>query len=297
MLLNELSLFVRALEAGSFTRAAQALGVPKSTVSRAVARLEDHLQARLLERTARKVVPTEAGRLLFAQCAPHVAALLDAGRVLAALEEQPRGTLRVTAPVDAGVDYLGELVARFVQRHPEVRVEVELTNRTVDLVAEGFDIAIRGGPLKGSSLVARRLLGTAITLFASPAYLARRGTPRTPGELATHETVLFRAREGRATWSLTGPRERVEEVEVTGRVCGQDFPFIRTVLLAGAGVGGLPAFQVQRQVAAGQLVPVLPGWSLGTASISIVHASARHVPRKVTAFRDFVIENFRTQGM
>lgn len=294
MLLDEIAVFVRVLETGSFTQAAQALGVPKSTVSRAVARLENHLKARLVERTARQVVPTEAGRALFAQSAPHVAALREVGRVLAALEEQPRGVLRVTAPVDIGVTMLGEQVARFIQRYPEVRVELELTERLVDLVAEGFDMAIRAGRLKDSSLVAQRLLGTELLVYASPAYLARRGTPRTPQELASHECVLFRAKGGKATWSLGGPKESVE-VEVTGRVSGNDFRFVREVVAAGAGLGAMPAFMVQRDAPAGQLVQVLPGWSLGAAGLSVVYPSARHVPRKVTAFRDFLLESFRAQ--
>jgi DNA-binding transcriptional LysR family regulator len=296
MLLDEIAVFVRVLETGSFTQAALALGVPKSTVSRAVARLENHLKARLVERTARQVVATEAGRALFAQSAPHVAALREAGRVLAALEEQPQGVLRVTAPVDIGVTILGEQVARFIQRYPEVRVELELTERLVDLASEGFDMAIRAGRLKDSSLVAQRLLGTELLLYSSPAYLARRGTPRTPQELASHECVLFRAKGGKAKWNLTGPKEGMEaEVEVTGRVTGNDFRFVREVVVAGGGLGAMPAFMVQRDTPAGQLVQVLPGWNLGTAGLSVVYPSARHVPRKVIAFRDFLLESFRPQ--
>lgn len=295
--LDDLDVFVRVIEAESMSAAARSLGVPKSTVSRAVSRLEDALRVRLLQRTSRALAATDAGRALFAEAQPHVLALRNATDVVSALVETPRGVLRVTAPNDLATMFLADVFTRFVQRYPDVSLEVVLTPRTVDLVAEGFDVAIRAGTLRDSSLVARKVADAESAVYAAPSYLARRGTPKSPEELAAHDCVLFRPQRGRARWTLetagrAGEREKVV-VDVTGRIGGDDFGFVRAAVLAGAGIGLMPVFLGQDEVKQGRLVRLFPQVATRVGAMYLVHASGRHVPRKIVVFRDFLVEAFR----
>ncbi len=295
--LDDLDVFVRVFEAESMSAAARVLGVPKSTVSRAVGRLEDAMKVRLLQRTSRALSPTDVGRALFDEARPHVHALRGAGDVVSALVDTPRGLLRVTAPNDLAYVFLAEAFTRFLDRYPEVSLEVSLTQRTVDLVAEGFDVALRAGVLRDSTLVARKLGESEGALFASPSYLARRGTPTSIEALDAHEHVLFRPLRGRSRYTLDavapGSRKTRTSVEVRGRLGADDFSFVRSALLAGAGIGLLPMLIASEALCAGQLVRVLPEWIWRGGSLSVMHASGRHVPRKIVVFRDFLVEAFR----
>jgi DNA-binding transcriptional LysR family regulator len=289
--LDEIAVFVHVVQAGSFTAAARQRGVPKSTLSRALTRLEEAIGARLLRRSSRRVALTDAGRLFFARAAPHVAGLLDAAEAALDRDDEPRGTLRLTAPLDTGDAFLGELLVRFTTRYPRLRVEVDLSTRQHNLLEAGFDVAIRGASrIEDGSLVARRIMGTQLHFFASPAYVARRGAPTAPEDLEGHDCVLFHPVDGRNDWLLQGPfGER--RVTVSGRLGGSDFAFIRAALRAGGGIGPLPAFLAGRDLADGSLVRVLSGWGQAAGTMYIVYPAAQHVPRKVTAFRDFVLES------
>jgi DNA-binding transcriptional LysR family regulator len=257
-----------------------------------VARLEAEIGAQLLHRSTRHVSLSTAGATLYQRSAPLLASLRRAVDTLPEREVEPSGLLRLTAPNDVGARLLAELVARFTARHPAVQVDVHLTNRNVELVAEGFDLALRASsrPLKDSSLVARRLTGFDVRLLASPAYLARRGTPRTPKELAGHDWVVFRP--GRNPLRLEGPGA-VVELELRGHIVCDDLAFAREAVRAGAGIGVLPMLFVEAEVAAGELVRVLPRHSLSAGSLYIVHPAARHLPLKITAFRDFLLESLK----
>lgn len=296
MMLDEIAVFVQVVEAGSFTAAARKRAVPKSTLSRGVARLEDALRTPLLQRTARKVALTDAGRVFYDRVAPHVAGLRDAAVVAGEREEQPRGTLRVTAPVDIGEALLADVFVRFAAKHPQVKLDVDLSARTVNLVEEGFDVAIRASQrLKDSTLVARKLCETEMHLYASPAYLTRKAAPTKPEDLARHECVLFRPIDGQSEWPLVN--QGVERtVTASGRLGGNEFSFVRSMLRAGAGIGPLPGFFGVEDIHGGRLVRVLPEWSWGSGSVYIVYPGARHIPKKVTAFREFLIESFRPAG-
>jgi DNA-binding transcriptional LysR family regulator len=294
--LDLLVVFVDVVEAGSLTAAAARRGVPKSTVSRSLTRLEDSLGARLLERGARRVALTAEGRSLYAQASPHLAGLREITGTIGDRPGELKGALRVTAPADFVESSLGELVLRFSARHPALRVEVDLSARLVDLVGEGFDLALRAQRrITDPAMVARELTSGNIQLFASPGYLARRPAPRSPSELGGHALVLFRPKEGRATWTLAGPGGETTRVEVEGRLGGNEFAFIRAALRAGAGVGQLPHFVGAVDVAEGRLVRVLPEWEMPVSPIWIVYPAAKHVPRRVKAFRDFLLEWFRPE--
>jgi DNA-binding transcriptional LysR family regulator len=290
--LDEIAVFVHVVQAGSFTAAARQRHVPKSTLSRAVSRLEETVRARLLQRSSRKIALTEAGRAFYDRAAPHIAGLRDAADALDA-DDEPQGTLRVTAAPDAGDGFLGELLVRFVARYPLVHVEVDLSTRAHNLIEEGFDVAIRAATqIDDASLIARRMLSSDMQLFASPSYLARRGTPASPEDLAEHECVLFRPVDGRSAWIFNGPAGEERTVEVSGRIGGSDFAFLHAVLRAGAGIGIMPSFLATSALADGTLQRVLPGWSRTSATLYVVYPASRHVPRKVIAFRDFVLESF-----
>jgi DNA-binding transcriptional LysR family regulator len=288
--LNELALFLRVADTGSFTRAARDLGVPTSTVSRAVARLEEKLDVRLLHRTTRRVALTAEGTTLVDSTALPLATIRDAAAELSDRRNEPHGVLRITAPSDLAEPIVADAVARYVARYPDVRVEVELTSRVVDLVREGFDIALRAGKLEDSSLTARKVGDLDLELFASPAYIARRGQPKSPAELPAHDLVLFRPRDGKTVWTLDGP-DGETHVEARGRIAGGDFNFILAAIRSGGGIGLLPAVVAVYHSHGGGIVRVLPKYaSRAGGALHLVYPSTRHIPAKVTAFRDLVFE-------
>jgi DNA-binding transcriptional LysR family regulator len=288
MLLDEIEAFVHVVDSGSFTAAARKLGVPKSTLSRAISRLEDATRVRLLSRSTRTLGLTEPGERFYAQAGPHVGGLKDAINLLGDAEEEPQGLLRVTMPVDVGEGLLGEVVARFLCRYPKVQVEVDVSARIVNLVEEGFDVAIRASTkLKDSSLIAKKLVNTSLQLFASPTYLARRGTPKTFADLAGHDAVLTNQQGFQSLFGRPGAR-----FPAKARLFAADFSFVRQALRAGAGIGPLPVFFPRGDVASGSLVRVLPEWSKPAGTMYVVYPGQKHVPKKVIAFRDFVSEAF-----
>jgi DNA-binding transcriptional LysR family regulator len=289
---NHVALFVRVVKTGSFTAAAAQAGVPKSSVSRSITRLEQEIGVRLLQRTTRKLALTEVGQAYFEAVSSSVDAIDEADAAARERGVEPRGTVRVTAPPEYPA--LAAAVAQFCRKYPGIRVEVSLTSRLADLVTEGFDLAVRAGRLPDSSLVARRIGSTEVALMASPAYLRRRGRPRTPGELAAHDFVLYRATGGRATVQLRGP-DGEAAVEVTSSLVADDLAFCRMAVESGAGLALLPVHSLAELVAAGKLEQVLPEWSYGESSLFVVLPTARHVPLRVALLRDFLVEHLSKQ--
>lgn len=284
--LNHVRVFVTVRATGSFAAAAEKLGVPRSTVSRAVASLETALGARLFHRTTRKVSMSTAGLAFYDSVGPSMGMLEASLAELPQQAEVPIGTLRVTTTADLGVAVLGEATARYLSRYPGTRVEAILSTGVVDLVEEGFDLALRvsSQQLQGDSLVAQRVGSYSLCLYASPIYLARRREPRTLGELSEHEFVgLSPARFG-----IKG---------VTSRVESNDFFYYRALLEAGAGIGLLPSFLASSAIASGALARVLPRWTAAPGSVHIVQPSRKHQPRKVTAFREVLLELLRQRSL
>jgi DNA-binding transcriptional LysR family regulator len=292
--LNLVRTFSRVVEAQSFTVAARSLGLPKSSVSRAVSRLEEELGARLLERTTRQLKLTITGRAYYDGAVRALAALTDAEQFVAESQGEPRGTIRLTVPVAVDRCFLSDVVTRFVRQYPAIRVDVSFTNRLVDLVGEGFDIGLRGarGRMQGSSLIARKVARLSLWLFAAPAYLNGRRAPRRPADLKNHDFILFDPHGASTrTWELMGPNG-AEPLEITGKLSSDDFLFIRELVLRGAGI----TLMVPRMddLQSGALVRVLPEYEVPDLSISVVMPSNRHLPRRVTLFRDALIEAFKT---
>ncbi len=286
--LNHLAVFVAVAETASFSEAARRLGMQKSSVSRAIGALESSLGVRLVHRTTRKVSLSTAGLALQERVTSPLAAVRQALGAAAELDEQPSGDLRVTAPVDLGIAVLPELVARFAARHPAIRIDLRLSNRFVDLIAEGFDAALRisRSKLKDSSLSARKVGQITGALFASPTYLARRGTPRSPADLAGHDWVVFR---DEVAFEMRGP-DGAEKVSIQGRIRCDEMFFVHQAVRAGVGVAWLPTFLAKGDLSQGLLVRVLARWCQPTGDLYLVLPEARQVPRKAAAFRDFVAE-------
>ncbi|WP_163868380.1 LysR family transcriptional regulator [Myxococcus eversor] len=293
--LNQLALFVAVAEGASFSTAAKKLGMPKSSVSRGISSLESSLGVQLLHRTTRRVALSTAGQALYERVSPMLASLSKSVGELPELEEEPSGELRLTAVVDWGTTVLAEIITRFVARYPAVKVDLHLDNRVVDLVAEGFDAALRlsSNTLKDSSLRARRLGLFSLRLYGSPSYLARRGTPRHPRDLASHSWVSFRSAK---PFSLVGPGETLR-VPQNGSILCDDMFFMRETLRLGAGIGFLPTMLAEPDITEGRLVPVLPKWSMPGGSVWFVSTAERHMPRKVAAFRDFLVESLKQRPL
>lgn len=285
---DDLAIFVRVADELSFSTAARTLGVPPSTVSRAITRLEDRVGVRLFQRTTRAVALTRDGEQLRARVRGPIAELQAA--VVDAREgsDVPRGALRITAPTDLA-HVVGSIVATFVTRYPEVTVEARLTAQPVDLVAEGVDLAIRSTTEPNPSHVARKILETGFYLYAAPSYLAAHPAPQTIEQLAEHTLVLFRHRD-QLTLS-----DGTREVRLTTRasVVGDDFTFVHAATRAGAGIGVVPPFVGCPETKVGALVAVLPEWSMPGGPLYIEYPAGRNVPAKVAAFRDHTIQAFR----
>lgn len=289
---NRVALFVRVIKAGSFTGAAVAVGLPKSSVSRSVSRLEQELGVRLLQRTTRKLALTEAGQAYYDAVSPSFATIEEADTAARAHGAEPRGTIRVSSAPDFGA--LSSALAQFCRQYPKIRVELSVTSRYVDLVTEGFDLAIRAGRLPDSSLVARRIAATETGLMAAPSYLRKRGRPKSIAELAGHDFVLYRATGGRAALTLTGP-DGEQSFEVTASLVADDITFCRMAVESGAGLAMLPIHIAAESLAAGKLEQVLPRFTYGGASLFVVLPTARQVPARVALLRDFLVEHLGKQ--
>lgn len=287
--LSDIAIFVRVVEAGSFTAAADALRMSQPAVSRRVSALERRLGVRLLQRTTRRLSLTEAGRTLFGRAQRSLADLDEATREVAHHQARPRGTLRVTAPVAFTVLHVAPLVGDFVRRYPEVRPELILDDRHVDLVEEEFDLAIRITELQDSSLVAVRLASSRHVVCAAPSYLARRGVPQSPDELVHHDCLVytFSRTPGRWTFRRPGGREPLV-VPVQGPVQSNNALVNKAAAVAGLGLVYLPTFYVGDELRSGALQPVLGRFVPATHGVYAVYPQRRGLPPKVRVFVDFL---------
>jgi len=290
--LDELSTFLTVAAAGSLSEAARRLGLPKSTVSRRLSRTEEKLGVQLIHRTTRRFSLTEDGIAYRERISQAFATLDEANAALREQQETPRGHLRITAPVDLALAELGPLVAEFTARYPQTTVEMVLTERVLDLIGEGIDLAVRAAPiLPDSTLVARRIGVVESHLAASPSYLDAHGRPRFVDDLRHHRFVLRSAFQGAATLALEGP-DGDERVEVIAAVSASDFSFVHRATCAGGGIGVLPSFLAAPEIEAGRLERVLPDYRLGLGNLFVVHPGGRLLPAKVRAFREFLIAHF-----
>lgn len=280
--LNAIAVFVKVVQAGSFSRAARLLGMPNTTVSAKVARLEKHLGVTLIQRTTRKLNVTPQGRAYFDHCVNGLEELAAGESLLTSASGEPTGLLRITAPVDVGHHVLPPIVHDYLRAHPKVRIELVVTNRMVDLVAEGVDLAIRAGELKDSTLAARPFIRYQGGLWASRTYVASRGEPKTPDELARHDGLFF-SRLPREALRLASGRKKAD-VPLSWRIAADDLETLRAFVLQGDGIGAMPDYLARDH--AGEIVRVLPDWSWTRAALSFVYPGRRFVPPTVRSFID-----------
>jgi DNA-binding transcriptional LysR family regulator len=283
--LNEMLVFTRVVEAQSFVGAARALGMPKSTVSRKVSDLEQRLGARLVQRTTRRLSLTEEGRAYFQHAQRVVAEAEEAERAVTRLQGTPRGLLRVTTPLN--FDYFAPAVTSFLARYPEVELELVGTDRRVDLVQEGFDVAVRAGALADSTLVGFGLGVLRSYVVASPQFLVKHGTPKRPEDLARAECLVFGAGADPSNWKLFREGE-TRVVGVRGRLVVNDFEYLERGARDGLGIAMLPVHRCAADLRENRLRRVLPEWCSPEIPLHVVYPSVRHLSPKMKAFLDHV---------
>jgi DNA-binding transcriptional LysR family regulator len=283
--------FVAVADAASFVRAAERLGLAKSIVSKQVAALEERLGVRLLNRTTRSLSLTEAGAA-YSERVREILAEIDALEAsVGDLVLRPRGLLRINAPVSFGMTHLGAALADYTRAFPDVRIDLQLNDRLVDLVEEGFDVAIRIAPHLDSSLVARRLATTRGVLCASPDYLARHGTPRKPEDLREHECLGYTYSSSGDEWRFEGPDGPVA-IRLDFRIRANNGDALMAAALAGAGLLLEPRFIVEPHLASGRLVPLLTRLRFTEYGIHAIYPHRKHLSAKVRSFVDFLVRRF-----
>ncbi|MEZ5670361.1 MAG: LysR family transcriptional regulator [Alphaproteobacteria bacterium] len=285
--LAAMAVFAKVVEANGFSAAARDLGLSKSAVSKHVSRLEDRLGARLLNRTTRRLALTEIGEAFYERCTRLVAEAEEAELAVTRMSAEPSGMLRVNMPFSFGSLHVVPSLCGFMGAYPRVNVQVTLDDRYADLVADGYDLAIRIGELDDSSLIARRLAITRPKLVASPAYWARHGVPRVPADLSAHECLVY-------TYLRRGPLWRFgdQAVRIAGRLQANNGDVLRQAALAGHGVALLPSFIVWRDLHEGRLVPALEAYCEDPLGIYAIYPHSRHLSAKVRAFIDFLAARF-----
>jgi len=292
---GDIEIFVRVVEAGGFSAAGRDLGMTPSAISKLVARLEDRLGARLFRRTTRKQSLTQEGETFYRHCARIVADLEEAERAVTELGQVARGTLRVNAAVNFGHHQIEPILAEFLARYPEMRVDLTLSDSYVNLVEEEIDVAIRAGHLSDSSLMARRLCEFGRVIVATPDYLARHGTPRLPEELASHNCVLFgRQQPHLNNWPFTRPDGTRQTITINGNVTANNGETVVQLALHGIGIARLAEFAVGPAIRRGMLVSLLADrHHAERMPISAVYLPTKQAQPKVRAFVDFLISKFQ----
>jgi len=290
--LSAIQVFAQVVESGSFAKAAERLGLSTSATSRHVAELEAHLQTRLLNRTTRRVSLTESGRAFHERAVQLLADLEEAEQEAARAAVVPRGTIRLTTSVNFGVRHLAPAIADFLAQHAEVRFDVSLSDRVVDLVEEGFDLGVRIGTAGSENLVARKLGETRLVPCAAPAYLAAHGAPGVPEDLARHNCFTYEYVTPRDLWRFRDPSGRERAVRISGTLHSNNGDLLAEAAARGAGIVFEPAFIVGPDVRAGRLVPLLQEFLPPPVPIYAVYPSRKHLSAKVRRFVEFLIARF-----
>ncbi|EWY36351.1 LysR family transcriptional regulator [Skermanella stibiiresistens SB22] len=291
--ITTIAAFVRTVELGSQAAASEDLGLSRAMIGRHIQQLEDRLGVRLLNRTTRKQSLTEAGLSFFEKCASILEQLSEAERVASELQAEPRGTLRVNGPMSFGNTQLASALAAYCEKHPRVRIELVLNDRQVDLVEEGYDVAVRIARLTDSSLIARRIAPVRLALCAAPAYLRRHGIPKVPADLARHNCLLYSYAAPPLDWTLIDRAGVETTVRVGGTLSANNGDALVAAAVGGLGIVRQPTFIIGDALRDGRLVEILTEYSLAPTSAYAVYPHARNLSPKVRSFVDFLVEHFR----
>ncbi|VAW10182.1 Transcriptional regulator, LysR family [hydrothermal vent metagenome] len=289
--LEDMTAFVRIVEAGTLSRAAKQLGVAKSAVSRQLTLLEERLGVQLLQRTTRRSSLTEAGRSYYQRA---LQILADVGELNAATSKtmaQLTGALKIAVPQTFGLQHLSPLMVNFAKAHPGLVLHLDFSDRQVNLVEEGFDVAIRIAELGDSSLIARRLAPIKIILCASPAYLEHHGTPKNPPDLRRHQTLQY-SFGGRSSWKFVGPDGRAVSAGTGLKLSASNGAFLRDAAVSGQGIARLPTFIVWREIENGTLVRVMADYTIAPLNLYAIYPQTRHLSTRVRALIDFLVKRF-----
>ncbi len=294
--LTEMEAFVQVVDHGGFTEAARKMNLSKSAVSKHVSALESRLAVRLLNRTTRRVSPTEVGLAYYDRARTVLVDAAEADSMVTAMQATPKGSLRISVPVSFGVNQISALVAKFLLAYPEVDIQMVLDDRFVELIAEGYDMAIRVGALEDSSLKARKLAETTRSLVASPDYLARMGTPLTIDDLHEHRLLHYTHLATGNFWRLRGPSGEERQVRVGGRLTANNGDSLMRAAEAGLGIALLPSFVLGDALPSGRLIEVLAERCCDTIGIYAIYPEGRFTQPKLRAFIDFLADRLKGMG-
>lgn len=292
--LNGFAVFTKVVEAGGFSAAARELDMSKSAVSKQIAKLEDHLGVRLLNRTTRKLSPTEVGTTLYERARRIVQDVEETEQAVGALHTEPRGTLRLNVPMSFGISHVAPALPDFLARYPDINIDMVMNDRVVDLLDEGFDVAIRIARMPDSSLIARKLSPLRLALCASPGYWKEHGIPTCPSQMKDHNCLIYSYLLKKDEWSFSGP-DGAMSVKVSGNISANNGDALRGAALNGAGVFLSPTFIVGDDLRSGALQPVLDQFMTTDLAIYAVYPHNRYLSAKVRAFVDFFAERFGTE--
>lgn len=284
--------FIRVVEAGSISGAADRMGIAKSAVSRRLKELEEHLGVELFHRTTRRMNLTESGRTFYHQTVRIIDDLREAELATAQAHGQLRGSLKVALPMSFGLMHLGPAINDFLKQHPDVEFDLDFNDRTVDLMQEGFDLAIRIARLPDSSLIARRLATMRAVVCASPDYLERHGRPETPEALGEHRCLVYSLIRNYETWLFVDPEGRQRTARIHAYIKASNGEFLRDAAVRGLGVVLVPTFIAYQAIERGELVPVLDDYQQPQLEVYALYPQTRHLSQRVRAFVDFLVKRF-----
>ena len=291
--LNAMKLYCRIFDAGQLSIAADQLNLSKGAVSKQLAKLEAHLGGRLLNRTTRRLTPTEAGIAFYERAKQILESVEEAECVVTGLTTEPSGTLKINAPMSFGLLHMGELLAKYQQRYPKVTIDITLHDRQIDLIEEGYDLALRIATLKDSSLIARKLAPCHLVKCASPAYLEKYGEPQKPRDLKNHQCLLYAYSDSVKSWTFEDKQGKKQLVSVDGPLIANNGNLICDAIVNGMGIARLPTFIIGDAIRNGDAKIILDDWRAKPEDISLLYPSSRHLSAKVRTFVDFAVEHFR----
>lgn len=284
--LNEMAIFAIVVSSGSFTRAAEKLKLPKSTVSRKVSQLEKRVGVRLINRTTRNLKPTETGKLYFSQCQKMLEQAEEADRVVNNMQSEPSGLLRISTPLSFGTPFFIGVIKQFLEKYPKVNVEIISDNKQIDMLEHEVDIAFRVGPLSDSSLIARNIGTARLSLCASPDYIKKHGLPKSINDLDSHTCITHPI----SPWVFQSSNGKVD-FQPQSRMIANDMEMIRKMVREGFGIGAVPQILISEDLRNNSLVKILPDMPFQERTFYLVYPSRREPPSKVVAFTDFIFSN------
>lgn len=289
---ENMNAFVRVVEAGSISAAADRMNTAKSVVSRRLKELEGHLGVELFHRTTRQMNLTDSGRTFYQQCVRILDDILEAEHATSQFHGALKGNLKVAVPLSFGLMHLGPAINEFLQMHPDIEFDLDFNDRQVDLLAEGFDLAIRIANLPDSSLIARRLAPIQTVMCASPAYLERMGKPQSLQELIHHRCLVYNLISNFDHWSLFDGNDQLLKTRIIPYLKASNGDFLRDAAVAGLGIVQLPTFIVYKAIESGQLIPLLTEFHASQLTAYAIYPQTRHLSQRVRAFVDFLVKRF-----